>query len=108
MRKAVALEYGQHAAPVVTAAGEDELAERIIAEARRRGIYVAEDARLVAMLGQVRVGGEIPESLYVAVAVLLSWSYWLRGMVPGDERDAGNPGNAGNAGNAGNPDQASA
>jgi hypothetical protein len=24
--------------------------------------------------------------LYVAVAVVLSWAYWLRGMKPGDEK----------------------
>jgi len=25
---------------------------------------------------------EIPESLYVSVAVILSWVYWLKGMTP--------------------------
>jgi type III secretion system FlhB-like substrate exporter len=29
---------------------------------------------------------EIPAELYTAVAVILSWVYWLRGMQPGDEQ----------------------
>ena len=29
---------------------------------------------------------EIPQELYTAVAVVLSWVYWLRGMRPGDEK----------------------
>ena len=37
-REAVALAYGDRAAPVVTAKGRDELAEAIIAEAKRQGI----------------------------------------------------------------------
>ena len=85
--QAVALEYGQNVTPVVTANGSDELAERIIAEARKHGVYVAEDPRLVAMLAQIDTGQPIPEHLYTAVAVILSWVYWLRGMVPGDEKN---------------------
>jgi len=34
----------------------------------------------------VRVDEEIPPQLYTAVAVILSWVYWLRGMQPGDEK----------------------
>jgi flagellar biosynthesis protein len=37
-------------------------------------------------LGQLEVNEEIPESLYVAVSVILSWVYWLKGMEPGDEK----------------------
>ena len=29
---------------------------------------------------------EIPQELYTAVAVVLSWVYWLKGMSPGDEK----------------------
>ncbi len=85
-REAVALEYGLRDAPVVTAKGSDELAEAIIAEARRQGVYVAEDRELVAALSRLDLEQEIPRDLYVAVAVVLSWAYWLRGMKPGDEK----------------------
>jgi flagellar biosynthesis protein len=38
------------------------------------------------MLAQLEIDQEIPEELYTAVAVILSWAYWLRGMEPGDEK----------------------
>jgi len=86
--EAVALEYGRHKAPVVTAKGEDDLAHRIVAEAQKQGVYVAEDPRLLAMLSQLDVGQEIPQDMFTAVAVILAWVYWLKGMQPGDEKKA--------------------
>ncbi len=85
-REAVALAYGHRETPVVTAKGRDELADAIIAEARRQGVHVAEDRELVAALSRLDLEQEIPRDLYVAVAVVLSWAYWLRGMKPGDEK----------------------
>ena len=85
-REAVALAYGSRDAPVVTAKGRDELAEAIIAEAQKQGVYITEDRELVAALSRLDLEQEIPRDLYVAVAVVLSWAYWLRGMKPGDEQ----------------------
>jgi flagellar biosynthesis protein len=84
-QQAVALEYGKNKTPIVSAKGEGELALRIIAEAKRQGVYVSEDPRLLAMLSRLDVGQEIPEEMFTAVAVILAWVYWLRGMQPGDE-----------------------
>ena len=88
-KEAVALEYGRRPTPVVSARGEQELAERIIEEARRHGVHVAEDPALLARLARVDLEQEIPPELYAAVAVILSWVYWLRGMEPGDEKKTG-------------------
>ena len=88
-KQAIALEYGRRETPVISARGSGELAERIIEEARKRGVYIAEDPQLVGLLAQLQVDQEIPEQLYTAVAVILAWAYWLRGMVPGDERKQG-------------------
>jgi flagellar biosynthesis protein len=85
-KQAVALEYGLNSAPMVTAKGDADLAEDIIAEARRRGVYVAEDPQLLSLLSRLELGEEIPPQLYTAVAVVLSWAYWLKGMRPGDEK----------------------
>lgn len=85
-KQAVAMEYGHNTSPVVTAKGDAEVAEDIIAEARRRGVYVAEDPELLALLSRLELGEEIPPQLYTAVAVVLSWAYWLKGMRPGDEK----------------------
>ena len=71
-REAVALEYGQRDTPVISAKGRDELADAII--------------RACDLAGALNLEQEIPRDLYTAVAVVLSWAYWLRGMQPGDEK----------------------
>jgi flagellar biosynthesis protein len=76
MRQAVALAYGKNPVPVVTAKGDDDLAWRMIDEA----------PQLLALLSRLDVDQEIPQELYTAVAVVLSWVYWLKGMRPGDEK----------------------
>lgn len=86
IKEAIALEYGQRKTPVVSAKGQDEVAHRIIEEARLHGVYVAEDPQLLALLSRVDLEAEIPTELYTAVAVILSWVYWLKGMRPGDEK----------------------
>ena len=82
-KKAVALEYGQQESPSVIAKGDDELALEIIAEAKKHGIFIAEDPQLVAALSQVGLSEEIPEE-YQAVAVMLAWAYWLKGLSPSE------------------------
>ena len=32
------------------------------------------------------LGDDITQDMYTAVAVILSWVYWLKGMQPGDEQ----------------------
>lgn len=81
-RKAIALEYGAKPAPILTAKGEGDMAEAIIAEAKKQGVHIAEDPQLLALLSQLELEEQIPENLYVAVAVVLSWVYWLKGLEP--------------------------
>jgi len=38
------------------------------------------------LLSRLDVGDEIPPDMFTAVAVILSWVYWLKGMKPGDEK----------------------
>ena len=87
--EALALEYGKLKTPKVTAKGQNELARRIIEEAKKQGVYVAEDPQLLALLSKLDVGQEIPQDMFTAVAVILSWVYWLKGMKPGDEKNKG-------------------
>jgi flagellar biosynthesis protein len=86
VREAVALAYGARSTPVVTARGQGEVADRIVQEARRQGVHVAQDPTLLALLSKVEIDEAIPPEVYTAVAVVLSWVYWLRGMQPGDEK----------------------
>lgn len=86
-RQAVALAYqGDDSAPRVVAKGYGELAERIMAEAQRQGIYVHDAPELVALLMQLDIDEEIPGSLYQVVAELLVWVFELssEGVSPRD------------------------
>ena len=78
VKKAIALTYkeGQYA-PQVVARGRGVTAEAIIACAKEAGIYVHEAPELVSLLMQVDVDQHIPPELYLAVAELLAWIYWL-------------------------------
>jgi len=72
---------------VLTAKGDAALAEQILEEARAHGVLIAQDPQLLQLLTRLEVDQEIPPELYTAVAVLLSWVYWLKGMRPGDEKN---------------------
>ena len=51
--EAIALEYGRNKSPRVTAKGQNELARRILEEAQKQGVYVAEDPQLLALLSRL-------------------------------------------------------
>ncbi len=79
---AVALKYdGQHA-PKVTAKGEGISAEQILELAEKHGIPLQNEPELARILAQVPLGEEIPQELYIAVAEIISFAYFLSGKVP--------------------------
>lgn len=79
---AVALEYGDNPVPLIVASGRELLAQEIVAEANRQQVPVMRDPLLAARLADLPVGTAIPEELYRAVAVVLSWVYWMEGREP--------------------------
>ena len=79
---AVALEYGDNPVPVVVATGRAAVAEEIVAEAARQGVPVMRDPQLAARLANLPLGAAIPRDVYTAVAVVLSWVYWMEGREP--------------------------
>jgi flagellar biosynthesis protein len=88
MRKkhAIALEYGRRDVPVVVAKGSEEIAEKILAEARQHGIFIAEDPQLLATLSRLELDEQIPVECYAAVAVVLAWAFRLKGITPEQKR----------------------
>jgi flagellar biosynthesis protein len=87
---AVALNYDGQAAPRVVAAGKGELAERIIELAREHGVPLHADPALAGVLAEVPLGGEIPRELYLAVAEVIAFAYYLSGKAPeGMRADSG-------------------
>jgi len=81
-KKAVALLYDQVRAPILVAKGRGAFAEEIIEVAKAAGVHLAEDPVLAETLSYLQLQQEIPEEVYVAVATVLSWAYWLKGQTP--------------------------
>ncbi len=86
---AVALRYraGENTAPQIIAKGAEELAARIKDEARKAGVPIVERRALArALFRTVKIGQEIPPTLYRAVAEILAYVYSLRGQRLGEAR----------------------
>ena len=77
--KAVALVWEGHGAPVISAKGEDDFAEKIIALAKEHDIPLHEDGELARLLLNMEVGEEIPPELYLAIAKVIAFAYMLAG-----------------------------
>ncbi len=77
-KKAIALAYqrGDYA-PRVIAKGHGITAEAIIELARENGVYVHQAPDLVNLLINVNLDEYIPPELYIAIAELLAWLYWV-------------------------------
>lgn len=88
---AVALLYNGASTPRITAKGQGELAERIITLAEEHGVPLHSDRELVALLSQIPLGNEIPESLYVAISHVIAFAYLVSGKFPpGFQHDESN------------------
>jgi len=79
---AVALNYDEETAPVVTAKGRGDMAEHILAIAKAHNIPLQENPELVNVLVELELGTEIPEALYLAVAEVIAFAYMMRGRFP--------------------------
>jgi flagellar biosynthesis protein len=78
---AIALKYEKPHAPRVTAVGRNELARRIIELAEANGVPISRNPELAAALSHVELDTEIPESLYRAVAEVLTYILRISGRI---------------------------
>ncbi|TYO82908.1 flagellar biosynthesis protein FlhB [Pseudomonas sp. CK-NBRI-02] len=81
-RQAIALTYDGQQAPTLSAKGDDELAEAILAIAREHEVPIYENAELVRLLARLELGEQIPEALYLTIAEIIAFAWQLRGKVP--------------------------
>lgn len=81
-RQAIALTYDGQQAPTLSAKGDDELAEAILAIAREHEVPIYENAELVRLLARMELGEQIPEALYLTIAEIIAFAWQLRGKVP--------------------------
>jgi len=74
-------------APVISAQGLDSVAEQIVAVAKEHNIPLHEDAQLAQLLMTLELGEEIPEELYIVIAKVIAFAYYVSGRtsVLGDQ-----------------------
>jgi len=80
--KAIALRYEGQGAPRVVAKGSGEVAKHILAVAAEHGIPLHTDPQLLLLLSRLELGDEIPENLYIAVAQIIAFAYFVSGKTP--------------------------
>ena len=87
-RQAIALTYDGKSAPTLSAKGDAELAEAILAIAREYEVPIYENAELVSLLARLELGDAIPEQLYRCIAEIIAFAWYLKGKAPaGSQRD---------------------
>ena len=86
---AVAISYDEDKqSPFVSALGYESRAQAIVDMAKELGLYVHKDPALFNQLKNLKEGEEIPKDLYVIIATILSFSYYLQGKTPEKYRRA--------------------
>ena len=77
LNKAVAIQYDANfqQAPIVTAKGSGEVAEKIVQTAAEHGVSIKEDQALVQLLYELEVNDQIPVELYPIIAEILAFIY---------------------------------
>ncbi|TXR53734.1 EscU/YscU/HrcU family type III secretion system export apparatus switch protein [Reinekea thalattae] len=80
--KAATLKYRDRKTPIVSAVGENQQAEAILALAKEHQVPVYEDPELVNLLCQIDVGRAVPAELFEWVASAIAFSFFARNEVP--------------------------
>jgi len=80
--KAAALKYDGENSPKLVAKGEGLLAQEIVSIAEQNQVHVHYDPLLLDVLTRLELGDEIPEDLYLAVAKIIAFAYFLQGKHP--------------------------
>lgn len=81
-KSAAALKYDGHNTPSLVAKGQGEVAEKIIQIAHEHDIHIHSDPVLLSVLSQLELGQEIPKELYLAVAKIIAFAYFLQDKHP--------------------------
>lgn len=87
IQKAISIKYDDKA-PFVAAKGESKYAQDIIDMAKELGIYVHKDPVLLKHLENLKEGDSIPKPLFLVVAEIIAYSYYLQGKTPESWRDS--------------------
>jgi len=80
--KAAALKYDGKSSPKLIAKGDGLVAQQIVSLAEENDVHIHYDPLLLNVLTQLELGDEIPETLYLAVAKIIAFAYYLQGKHP--------------------------
>ncbi len=81
-KELVALKYDGNDAPTVAQRATGSIAEEILKLAEEQGLYIHQDAELLARLEELQDGDPIPPALYVVIAEILAYAFFLQGKTP--------------------------
>ncbi|OBU38287.1 EscU/YscU/HrcU family type III secretion system export apparatus switch protein [Photobacterium phosphoreum] len=81
-QQAIALRYDGEQSPYVAAKGYDKLAQHIIEQVKQQGGLIHQDPVLAQYLNSFELGDHIPEELYLIIAELIAFSWYLNGKTP--------------------------
>ncbi len=88
--KAAALKYDGANTPKLVAKGEGAIAKEIVAIAQDNEVHIHYDPLLLEVLSKLEMGDEIPETLYLGVAKIIAFAYYLQGKHPDRKTDKSN------------------
>ncbi|MEC6813966.1 EscU/YscU/HrcU family type III secretion system export apparatus switch protein [Photobacterium toruni] len=81
-QQAIALRYDGEHTPYVAAKGYDKLAQHIIEQVKQQGGLIHQDPMLAQYLNSFDLNDHIPQELYVIIAELIAFSWYLNGKTP--------------------------
>lgn len=81
-QQAIALRYDGEQSPYIAAKGYDKLAQHIIEQVKQQGGLIHQDPVLAQYLNSFELGDHIPEELYLIIAELIAFSWYLNGKNP--------------------------
>ncbi|MFT6732202.1 MAG: flagellar biosynthesis protein [Polaribacter sp.] len=82
IKKAAALKYDGRNTPKIVAKGDGELAQKIVSLAKENDVHIHYDPLLIDVLSRLELDEEIPETLFLAVAKIIAFAYYLQGKHP--------------------------
>ncbi len=82
VRKVAALKYDGKNTPKIVAKGDGELAQKIVSLAKENDVHIHYDPLLIDVLSRLELDEEIPETLFLAVAKIIAFAYYLQGKHP--------------------------
>ncbi len=89
--KAAALKYDGQNTPKLVAKGQGQLAQEIVSLAEQNDVHIHYDPLLLDVLTKLELGDEIPEPLYLAVAKIIAFAYYLQGKHPDKKSHSPDP-----------------